>query len=246
MKSPVKNYFANLYDDTMSRLYREAQTRIAKSLSSGGLCLDCGAGSGHQFQTIRKKTGLHPKNYVGVEWDAHNVSLAKKKGLQVYHADLNQNLPFANETFHCVFGLSVLEHLINGCQFMQEAHRVLKPGGHLILVTPNLSAWFNIFLLGTGKMPSSGPHPDSADLRRWGTPIQFGDPSFSQVEVATPTDRHILVFTYRTLRYYLKSLDFQKIEGMAYGLYPFPRFLQPFLERMDPWHCHQMLFDCQR
>jgi hypothetical protein len=33
---------------------------------------------------------------------------------------------------------------------------------------------------------------------------------------------------------------------MAYGLYPFPIFLQPLLEKLDPWHCHQMLFVCKR
>ncbi len=246
LKSIFHSYFAGLYQDTMSRTYQEAQERIAKCLPPEGYCLDCGAGSGHQLQALQSKTDLHLKNYIGIEWNEHSVSLAKKKGLQVHRADLNQNLPFADETFHCVFGLSVLEHLINGCKFMQEAYRVLKPNGHLILVTPNLSTWFNIFLLGIGKMPSSGPHPDSTTLLRWNTPIRFRDTGVSTLEETTPMDRHLVVFTYRTLLYYLKTLGFRKVEGMAYGLYPFPRFLQPLLEKLDPWHCHQMLFDCKR
>jgi len=40
-----------------------------------------------------------------------------------------------------------------GCQFLKEAHRRLKPGGQLILIAPNLSAWFNIFLLAIGQSP---------------------------------------------------------------------------------------------
>lgn len=67
-----------------------------------------------------------------------------KKGLKVIRGDLNRGLPFKDESFDCIFGLSVLEHLINGCHFLKEANSLLTPGGHLILVTPNLSAWFNI------------------------------------------------------------------------------------------------------
>jgi SAM-dependent methyltransferase len=246
IKSAFHRYFAELYEDTMSRIYQDARVRIRISLSSGGDCLDCGAGRGHQFNILKEMIDLPRENYFGIEWDPKSVSLANKRGLQVLQGNLNQDLPFVDQTFQCVFGLSVLEHLINGCKFMQEARRVLKPEGHLILVTPNLSAWFNIFLLALGRMPSSGPHPDSEALLQKNTPIQFQKAKTSSVEDDLPTDRHLVVFMYRTLRYYLKSLGFRKIEGRAYGYYPFPKFFQPFLEKIDPWHCHQMIFDCQR
>ncbi len=164
----------------------------------------------------------------------------------LFGGDLNQNLPFHDEIFDCILGLSVLEHLIHGCRFLKEATRLLKPGGHLILITPNLSAWFNIFLLGIGHMPSSGPHPDSVLLLRKNTPIQFRNAGVAHVEDSIPTDRHLVVFTYKVLRFYLESLGFEHIIGKAYGIYPFPKFMQPILEKIDPWHCHQMLFNCRK
>ena len=171
---------------------------------------------------------------------------AKKRGLQLVRADLNRPLPFEDEVFGCVFGLSVLEHLVNGCQFMKEAYRVLKPGGRMVLITPNMSAWFNIILLVFGNMPSSGPHPDSAALVRKNTAVRFRDTGISHVEDEIPTDRHLVVFTYKALRYYLHSLGINRVTAYTYGLYPLPWFTQPFFERIDPWHCHQMLFDCQK
>jgi SAM-dependent methyltransferase len=209
LTSKIRKYFAGLYENTMTRAYQEANQRIAKSLISGGRCLDCGAASGIQ-------------------------------------GNLNHSLPFADQTFQCVFGFSVLEHLVNGCRFLQESYRVLIPGGRLVLITPNLSAWFNVFLLAIGKMPSSGPHPDSIELIYRNTPIQFRKTKTPQTEEDVNLDRHLVVFTYRVLRDYLNSLGFKHIRCRAYGYYPFPKSLQPILERLDPWHCHQMVFECQR
>jgi ubiquinone/menaquinone biosynthesis C-methylase UbiE len=175
-----------------------------------------------------------------------SVSSADTNGLKVIQGDLNQKMPFEDNIFQCVFVLSVLEHLVRGCHFLQEAHRVLKPKGHLILITPNLSAWFNVFLLAIGKMPSSGPHPDSKRLLQKNRTIQFGERKIPQVEEDVPTDRHFVVFTYRTLYDFLNLMGFQKITARAYGYYPFPKKMQPLLEKLDPWHCHQMIFICQR
>ncbi len=242
----MKEYFAGLYEYTMTRAYREARIRIAESLVSGGYCLECGAGKGGQFQILQKMTSLAANKYVGIELSSSYVSIAKSKGLQVLQANLNHSLPFADQSFQCVFGFSVLEHLVNGCRFLQESHRVLKPGGRLVLITPNLSAWFNVFLLAIGKMPSSGPHPDSVELIQKNTPVQFRKTNISHTEEAVNLDRHLVVFTYRVLQDYLNYLGFKHIEGRAYGYYPFPRSLQRILERLDPWHCHQMVFECQR
>jgi SAM-dependent methyltransferase len=170
---------------------------------------------------------------------------AKKKQLQILRGDLNQNLPFDKGVFQCVFGLSVVEHLVNGCNFLKEAHRVLKPKGHLIIVTPNLSAWFNVLLLAMGRMPSSGPHPDSEILLQRNNFIQNRKVQHLNLEGDTPSDRHLVVFTYRTLYDYLKLLGFRKISVRAYGYYPLPKMMQQLFEKLDPWHCHQLLFDCE-
>jgi ubiquinone/menaquinone biosynthesis C-methylase UbiE len=242
----IQGYLADLYKNTMSRVYQEAHQRIIKSLMPGGYCLDCGAGKGGQIQNLSKMANISEKNYIGIEWSPRSLAVAKSKGLQVLQGDLNQSLPFVEQSFQCVFGLSVLEHLVNGCLFLQEAYRVLKPGGHLILVTPNLSAWFNVFLLGIGKMPSSGPHPDAAELVQKNMPLKFQKKGVAQRVENMSTNRHLVVFTYRVLKDYLNFIGFKHINSKAFGYYPFPKSLQGLFERLDPWHCHQMVFDCQR
>lgn len=240
-----ENYFEQLYENTMNRIYQDARKRIAESLSSGGLCLDCGAGAGHQFNFINMYIELPAESYFGIEWEQRSVLKAKQNGFQIDHGDLNKNLPFEDNFFQCVFGLSVLEHLVNGCHFLKEARRILKPGGHLILVTPNLSAWFNVMLLAIGRMPSSGPHPDSEILLQKNRTFQFGERKNFRVEEDASPHRHLVVFTYRTLHDYLKLLGFRKISARAYGYYPFPQKMQRLFEKLDPWHCHQLLFDCE-
>jgi len=247
IKRIISTYANSLYQDVMRRSYHHARVDALNSLTPGGICLDCGASGGGQYQRLREIShSISPENYVGIEWDSDCALLARQKGLDIIRGDLNRSLPFHDETFDCILGLSVLEHLIHGCHFLKEAKRLLKPGGHLILITPNLSAWFNIFLLAIGQMPSSGPHPDSVLLLRKNTPIQFRDTGAAHVEDSVPTDRHLVVFTYKVLRFYLKSLGFEHIIGKGYGIYPFPKFMQPILEKLDPWHCHQLLFNCRK
>jgi SAM-dependent methyltransferase len=50
--------------------------------------------------------------------------------------DLTQ-LPFANDSFDCITCGWVIEHLPDPRPALAEFHRVVKPGGTLVLTTPN-------------------------------------------------------------------------------------------------------------
>lgn len=69
-------------------------------------------------------------------------------------------LPFRPEVFDTVYAGEVLEHLWDPASALAEAHRVLKPGGRLILDTPNPYAlermlrWF----LGAGEAAGDPDH----------------------------------------------------------------------------------------
>lgn len=52
--------------------------------------------------------------------------------------DLNRKFPVENEQFDFVSCIEGIEHLQDQFQFVRECHRVLKPGGHLVLSTPNI------------------------------------------------------------------------------------------------------------
>jgi hypothetical protein len=119
---------------------------------------------------------------------------------------------------------------------------VLETDGSLIILTPNISTYFTAALILLGKMPSSGPHPDSDLLMKQEELIKVSrEGVLPDTEADTPVHRHLVVFSYRVLMSYFRMLGFREVKGYGYGLYPFPNFMQPVLEKIDPYHCHQMV-----
>ncbi|MER2513616.1 MAG: class I SAM-dependent methyltransferase [Nitrosomonas ureae] len=239
----LAKYFRNCYRDTMDRAYGHAEAAITARLKEGGYCLDCGATDGYWYDRLDSRLGISMDRYTGIEWNAHSCAKGRARGLNMIQGDLNDLLPFPNNRFRCIIALSVLEHLLYGCRFLQECYRVLEPGGSLVLLTPNISTYFTAFRILQGKMPSSGPHPDSTLLLCSDEPFRVRDLDLvPDVESDRPVHRHLVVFSYRVLNRYLAMLGFARVEGRGFGLYPFPVFMQPFLEQFDPFHCHQMVF----
>ena len=161
-------YFRDLYIRTMREAYSLAFESIADALHTGGQVLDCGANTGGSYERLQGMIDLDPTRYAGIEWSEPLVKESVAKGLNVIQGDLNRALPFDDGQFRCVFGLSVLEHLLNGCAFMRECHRVLEDRGTLVLLTPNISTFFTIALLLVGKMPSTAPGFQCTGNRRRG------------------------------------------------------------------------------
>lgn len=227
----------------MHRAYDAAYRHIASSVDANSALLDCGANIGRTFDLISKRCQVTPNQYRGVEWNARCIEEGRNLGLNITHGDLNKGIPFESEAFSCVYALSVLEHLLNPCRFMKDCYRVLRPGGLLVLLTPNISTYFTAVLILLGRMPSSGPYPDSNELLKTGEIFKVSSegPKFD-TEDDTPVHRHLVVFSFRVLQNYLRMIGFSSITGRGFGLYPFPNFMQPLIERLDPFHCHQMVF----
>ena len=231
----------------MVESYGLAEREILRVLEGAGNCLDCGAGGGHWFDRLSEQVGMDKAKYFGIEWNVDLVDQARSRGLNMVQQSLNTDLPFENEQFSCVFALSVLEHLINGCRFLAECHRVLREKGTLIILTPNISTYFTLFLILIGKMPSTGPHPDSSALMKSEEIFKLGPDSIvPDLESQTPVYRHLVVYSFRVLKKYLQVVGFSHVAGYGFGLYPFPNFMQHFLEKIDPYHCHQMVFIAQK
>lgn len=227
----------------MRRAYDTAYAHIASSVTPDSLVLDCGANTGHSLELLSSRCPIIPANYHGIKWNLPCVEAARERGLHIAHGDLNRGIAHEDGKFSCVYALSVLEHLLNPCRFLSDCHRVLRPDGRLVLLTPNISTYFTAALILMGKMPSSGPHPDSDELLKKQEIFKVSSEQIKRdAQGDTPVHRHLVVFSYRTLRDYLYMTGFANVTGCGFGLYPFPNFMQSPLERLDPYHCHQMLF----
>nr|WP_298898260.1 class I SAM-dependent methyltransferase [uncultured Altererythrobacter sp.] len=69
--------------------------------------------------------------YTGVDWGGTQHELRAD-----VVADLNEPLPIDNGVADTVISLSVIEHLREPQVFLDEAHRILKTGGRMVLQVP--------------------------------------------------------------------------------------------------------------
>ncbi|MEM4511598.1 MAG: class I SAM-dependent methyltransferase [Nanopusillaceae archaeon] len=63
-----------------------------------------------------------------------------------------EKLPFPNNYFDEIYSKNLLEHLRNPGFFLEEAYRVLKKGGKIVLITDNAGFW-EFHVLGTHVRP---------------------------------------------------------------------------------------------
>ncbi len=94
--------------------------------------LDVGCGSSKIIQFLPGAVGL-------------DYNIGKLRYLRRFHTRLVHGsifgLPFKDETFETVVCSQVIEHIPDTVQAVSELLRVLKPGGRLILGTPDYAGW---------------------------------------------------------------------------------------------------------
>jgi len=197
------------------RAHRQADMLAGILATSGeqARILDVGCGDG--FATGVAAAKLPGHRFAGLDWSAPSLRLARGRGLAVLRAGLDARLPVRSASVDVVIMSEVIEHLVDTDSAIEEAHRVLKPGGSLLLSTPNLAAWYNRALLAAGIQPVFS----EVSLRS-----VFGRPG-SQVA------GHLHMFTRRALVEFLAAygLTAVQVRGACYHDVPAP--LRP-LDRM--------------
>jgi SAM-dependent methyltransferase len=114
----------------------------------GRRALDVGAREGHQTRWLEAR---------GYEVTAIDLTSSFEGCVAV---DVNEGLPFEDASFDLLWCSEVLEHLRDPARALDEFRRVVRPGGDILLTTPNSYAWLFRILALFGLTPQRIQRPD--------------------------------------------------------------------------------------
>jgi SAM-dependent methyltransferase len=106
--------------------YQEAARRIS------GQVLEIGCGEGYGIQYLAASA----TGYLGIDkFPTHQPHLPAH--VHIRQLEVPPFTAIADNSFDFAVSFQVIEHIENDLLFLQEIRRVLKPGGQLLLTTPN-------------------------------------------------------------------------------------------------------------
>ncbi len=120
-------------ENTIEHLHRYV---IATKLAAGKTVLDIASGEGYGTHMI---AGVAAET-VGVDIDAETIANAKEKYQQPnlsFKTGSADNIPCENDYFDLVVSFETIEHHDRHHEMMAEIRRVLKPGGILLISSPD-------------------------------------------------------------------------------------------------------------
>ena len=117
----------------LQRYWQRSRHRIILGYLDGqGAILDIGCGSSRIIQDLAGAVGM-------------DILQNKLRWLRARHKLLVRgscdHLPFLDESFSAIINSEVIEHVPDAPEIMTEMWRVLRPGGILILGTPDYGRW---------------------------------------------------------------------------------------------------------
>lgn len=176
--------------------------------------LDAGCASGYVGEFV-KKGG----NYViGIDGNKRDISTAKKILDEAYVFDLEKEdrLKFHNRFDYIIFS-EVIEHLFEPEKVLKKLVGWLKPGGHILITTPNIVHIYYRwnFLLGR----------------------------FNYKEDTVINRSHVHFFTYNSIKELISSVGLKIVDD---NHLIFPRTLNFFWKFIPRLFAHQIVFVCQK
>jgi ubiquinone/menaquinone biosynthesis C-methylase UbiE len=244
-----KRYLTSLY--IAMRNERRAAQEMLMEPDPDAWLLDCGCREGDNTVKLAKCVGT--RQILGLDYNLTVLRQAAQRGISSLQADLNCGIPLEDSSVDVIVASDVLEHLVDPYVFVGEMYRVLQPGGYLVLDTPNLASWHNVFALLIGVQPFSGPNitaMEDADVElvqqmhrstRY-LPGEGEQLNHGKHELA----RHIVVIAYVSLVKLFERWNFQLEQVRGFGYYPLPVPLARIFQRLDPRHTHHVLIKARK
>ena len=154
---PLRDFYENPDTPASSGLDRAQRmsrllSHALRDVAAPACVLDVGCGDGTAAGLAAQHNPGH--RMIGLDWSASSLRQARRLGLTVVRAGVDApGLPVRSESADVVIMSELIEHLVDPDSALDELFRVLKPGGSLLLSTPNLAAWYNRGLVALGVQP---------------------------------------------------------------------------------------------
>jgi len=118
-----------------SRLEAKRLLEYCGPLPEGARILDVGCGDGFHLSLLREYGN---KTWVleGIDLDKRAIDAAKRLELNVHFGSV-ETLGLEQNSYDLIYTLQTVEHVERPDEVLSAIHRLLKPGGRLVIVTDN-------------------------------------------------------------------------------------------------------------
>lgn len=176
--------------------------------------VDFGCGDGQFMQYIQKKSPTNIKfKFIGID----KFVARKVFDFDLRNYDVEDKIDLPDNFADIIVGAEIIEHIRNTDSFISEMARLVKNDGDILITTPNLSSYFNRFLLLFGYQPY---HSEVSDKESG-----FGQGLIYRVlgreKYGNKTAGHLRLFTLRAFRDFI---EYNKLKLVHY----YPVFFSSF------------------
>jgi len=104
-----------------------------------GRALDVGCGDGRTVIALQNAGW----QCIGIDPDPQSIEAAKRSGAIDVRVGTLDTIEDIHGSFDAIVSVHSLEHVPDVRQSLQDAHALLRPGGTIVVVTPNAQSWLH-------------------------------------------------------------------------------------------------------
>jgi len=222
----MKKYLIERYANNSWHRFQNCQTINFIRLLSGAeytrVC-DIGAGKGY-WSYVGVKKNLFKNEIDGCDifndYQIEEITALNREICLDFKLVEGTKLPFVDGYFDLVFSMDVIEHVENDHRFFSEHIRIAKPGGTILIGTPNRHRLSNLLLKFVGKLHY---------------PRIMGEDSYGRVVHLREYERYQLI---NLINLNISEIDINSVEiipcwfghPVKYGCCRAPPFLENFCQ----------------